>query len=159
MRIPGSQPRLPAQRTEWGRARCLHGTSSQVAHGPGAWGPVRGHEPAMCVPLKCHSFVHSLTHSFIRSFIQDSLGTQRWVSRPGPRDRGAHILTGAVQEADGTEGLPVCVCVAGGRGVTEGRGPGPGAICQTAKLRRSVRDHVRESSGHRKFPRPHREHN
>lgn len=111
------------------------------------------------VEVLIHSFTHSLTHSFIRSFIQDSLGTQRWVSRPGPSDRGTHILTGAVQEADGTEGLPVCVCVAGGQGVTEGRGPGPGAICQTAKLRRSVRDHVRESSGHRKFPRPHREHN
>ena len=109
------------------------------------------------VEVLIHSFVHSLTRSFIRSFVQDSLGTERWVSRPGPRDRGAHILTGAVQEADDTEGLPVCVC-GGGRGVTEGQGPGPGAICQTAKLRRFVQDHVWESSGHRKFPRPHREH-
>ena len=83
MRIPGSQPRLPAQRTEWGRARCLHGTGSQVAHGPRAWGPVHGHEPAVCVPLKC-SFIRSLTHSLIHQILHPGLtgdtavGEQTW---------------------------------------------------------------------------------
>lgn len=67
------------------------------------------------VEVLIHSFTHSLTRSLIRSFVQDSLGTERWVSRPGPRDRGAHIVTGAVQEADGQKGC-LCVCVAGGGG-------------------------------------------